>query len=197
MFVRGLPNKWIGIFDEDDLVQEVLIGLSKDDERSLLRFDPLRGTLRDFVYKYTATRLLDILRKERRRTELYQQLRTGSEPEATPAGLLDQIVEARQRWRQVLEAIRPLLSTKKSREMFELIIVHGSTAEQCRAAGIERKEYHRWRHRLFQLLQRAVEELERSTSIMRISRARAPAGSAREPAAVTAPKSPHVRPKTK
>lgn len=155
--MRKLPGKWIGIFDEDDLVQEVLLSLKKTG--ALAKLDPARGTLRMFAYQYTSSRLLDILRREKRRTEIFESLKDASMEELgnLPVSLPDEVLEMRQRWAEVTELTRLSLPSEKAREMFELIILRGYSAEECARRGISRANYHTWKHRLLKAMKSSLE----------------------------------------
>lgn len=133
-----------------DLVQDVLLGLLRDEGKLLRRWDPERGSsLEGFVRLVARRHVAAVVRSKRRNPYAEHPLPGETLDLQRSAGPeLEHHLEARDRVDQMLDHVQQRLD-ERGRLLFELLYVEErSVDEACAATGMTRDAVYAWRSRL-------------------------------------------------
>jgi RNA polymerase sigma factor (sigma-70 family) len=141
--VRGRLSAWpgrkIGAFDEDDLVNHVLIALLENDRAAFQKFDPARSSAEAYLKDFANKRLIELERKELRRRAIDDAERAAARNERETLKTFD----TPEKWFEYFEKRDELIAFLRASgapedlDLFYLAFVRGmSNAEVASLRGV-------------------------------------------------------------
>lgn len=145
----------------EDVVQDVFLGLFKDECRQLASWEPERGlSLEGFVGLVAERRVSAMLRRHRSNPWSEDPTLAGDIPTAPEVRNPERVVASRRTLEAILDRVRATLSPKGMR-FFQLIVAEQRPVEQvAELTGASLGTVYNWRSRFNKLLRSIVAELD-------------------------------------
>ncbi len=144
-------SRRIGTMGKDDLVSEVFAALFKNDARALRSFDAERGSLETFGFVFARSRIRELTKKQLRRQAIIGTPVSVEDAPPTASGTRpDELAEAKDLARAVLECVRAAFKTELGQRMVRLILERLLDLDDIEAeSGMSRRQVYQWRNRVF------------------------------------------------
>lgn len=151
--LKGHPTHRVLGMDEDDCVQQVL--MQYIDSGAHDRFDPTRGPLGTYVRRFTRSRMIELLRVQRRRIELGEATHAVSvDPEALVSDRADPhaLAEAKQMSGALTAYLEARVPPDRHTWIRALFVEDQSNAEFAAQRGVTPNQIACFKHRVRTLI---------------------------------------------